>query len=77
MADNWELKQKVDEIHILLERCDAYEARIAELEALVRRVKAESLRVVPVKNENELNFGAFVRHIFLDGKLVRLERWEK
>ncbi len=26
--------------------CDAYEARIAELEALVRRVKAESLRVV-------------------------------
>ena len=26
--------------------CDAYEARIAELEALVARVKAESLRVV-------------------------------
>lgn len=28
--------------------CDAYEARIAELEAALARVKAESLRVVPV-----------------------------
>jgi len=27
--------------------CDAYEARIAELEATLARVKAESLRVVP------------------------------
>ena len=57
--------------------CDAYEKRIAELEALVRRVKAESLRVVKVKSGNEINIGAFVRHIFLDGKFVRLERWEE
>ena len=35
--------------------CDAYEKRIAELEALVRRVKAESLRVVPVGSECKLS----------------------
>ena len=33
--------------------CDAYEARIAELEALVRRVKAESLRVVELPADYE------------------------
>lgn len=33
--------------------CDAYEARIAELEATVARVKAESLRVVPDGEERQ------------------------
>ena len=34
--------------------CDAYEARIAEMEAELARVKAESLRVVPVGEACEL-----------------------
>lgn len=77
MSDNWELTQKVEEIHALLARCDAYEARIEELEAMSRtklvfeiimkmeadiqelqselaRVKAESLRAVPVGDPEPL-----------------------
>ena len=63
-------KLENEDISWLLAERDRIAAELA-------RVKAESLRVVKVKSGNEINIGAFVRHIFLDGKPVRLERWEE
>jgi len=58
--------------------CNAYEQRIAELTAELARVKAESLRVVKCADDMPpLNLDTLVRHIHIDGHVVRLERWDR
>lgn len=60
--------------------CDAYEKRIAELTAEVARVKAESLRVVPVGKQACVYCGGTdieCIHCYGYGKPVVLKRWEE
>jgi hypothetical protein len=52
---------------------DIFRPLITEL----ARVKAESLRVVPMtEDRSPLNMATVVRHATIDGRVVRLERWE-
>jgi len=60
--------------------CDAYEARIAELEATVARVKAESLRVVADGKQDCVYCGGTdieCIHCYGYGKPVVLKLWEE
>lgn len=60
------------------QECDHYEQRIAELTAELARVKAESLRVVKCADDMPpLNLDTLVRHIHIDGHVVRLELWDR
>jgi len=70
------------------QECDHYEQRIAELEAEIARIKAESLRVVPTEKHElghyEVAMAVILNHAATiyehydseDGELVRLKRWE-